>query len=112
MGTLLAGVDGVGDGKGAPIGTGSGNQRGRGGGGRKTGGRLDTTLFFGTEARGNRFVFVVDNSSSMKGGRLEMAVAELRRTIDALSPKQSFYVIFVSDQTYPMFYPEREPGLV
>jgi hypothetical protein len=48
----------------------------------------------------------------MKGGRLEMAVAELRRTIDALSPKQSFYVIFVSDQTYPMFYPEREPGLV
>jgi hypothetical protein len=106
IGTLLTGGGGMGDGKGARTGVGSGNQRGRGGaggGGRKAGSRLDATLFFGTEARGDRFVFVVDNSSSMKGGRLEMAVAELRRTIDALSPRQSFYVIFVSDQTYPMF---------
>ena len=69
-------------------------------------------MFFGTAAKGNRFVFVVDNSSSMKGGRLEMAVAELLRTVEGLSPRQSFYVIFVSDQTYPMFYPQREPTLV
>ncbi len=48
----------------------------------------------------------------MKNGRLEMAVAELVKTVNNLSPRQSFYVIFVSDQTYPMFYPAREPSLV
>ena len=73
---------------------------------------MDSTLFFGTEAKGNRFVFVVDNSSSMKGGRLEMAVAELVKTVEGLSPRQSFYVIFVSDKPYPMFYPQQEPSLV
>jgi hypothetical protein len=98
-----------------------GKGTGTGSGGGKAGGvpvsprnsnRLDSTLFFGTQARGNRFVFVVDNSSSMKGGRLEMAVTELVKTVEGLSPKQNFYVIFVSDQTYPMFYPQREPSLV
>ncbi len=77
-----------------------------------TGNRADSTFFFGTEAKGNRFVFIVDNSSSMKGGRLEMAVAELIRTVEGLTARQSFYVIFVSDQTYPMFYPQQEPTLV
>jgi hypothetical protein len=73
---------------------------------------MESTLFFGTAAKGNRFVFVVDNSSSMKGGRLEMAVAELVKTVEGLSAKQSFYVIFVSDKPYPMFYPQQEPTLV
>ena len=41
-----------------------------------------------------------------------MAVAELVKTVDGLSPRQSFYVIFVSDKTYPMFYPQQEPSLV
>jgi hypothetical protein len=70
------------------------------------GGRLGSAVFFGARSKGDRFVFVVDNSSSMKGGRLEAALAELTKTIDALSPRQSFYVIFVSDQTYPMFFPQ------
>jgi hypothetical protein len=70
------------------------------------GGEVGDAVFFGTRSVGNRFVFIVDNSSSMKGGRLQAAVAELLRTIDGLSPRQSFYVIFVSDQTYPMFYPQ------
>jgi hypothetical protein len=48
----------------------------------------------------------------MKGGRLELAVAELVKTVAGLSPRQSFYVIFVSDKTYPMFYPQQEPTLV
>ncbi len=78
----------------------------------RTGGRSEQTMFFGTAAKGNRFVFVVDNSSSMKGGRLEMAVAELIRTVNGLSPRQSFYVIFVSDKTYPMFYPRHETDMV
>jgi hypothetical protein len=76
------------------------------------GGRSGATTFFGTRSRGDRFVFVVDNSSSMKEGRLEAAIAELVRCIDALGPRQSFYVIFVSDQTYPMYYPQPAADLV
>jgi len=48
----------------------------------------------------------------MKGVRLETAVAELLRTVDALTPKQAFYVIFVSDKTYPMFYPSPAPQMI
>lgn len=76
------------------------------------GGAPGEAVFFGARSQGNRFVFVVDNSSSMKGGRLEQAVAELRRTVDALTPRQAFYVIFVSDQTYPMFFPQPATDLV
>jgi hypothetical protein len=57
-------------------------------------------------------VFVVDNSSSMKNGRLEAAIAELIRSVEGLSPRQSFYVIFVSDQIYPMFYPQAASDLL
>jgi hypothetical protein len=87
-------------------GTGTGLPGGKAGGAPispRIANRMDSTLFFGTQAKGNRFVFVVDNSSSMKGGRLEMATAELVRTVEGLSPRQSFYVIFVSDKPYPMF---------
>lgn len=81
-------------------------------GGGAPGGPMGEAVFFGARSKGTRFVFVVDNSSSMKGGRLEMATAELLRATEALSPKQSFYVIFVSDQVYPMFFPSREPDVV
>jgi hypothetical protein len=112
QGVLPAGVGGAGnDGQGAGASVAGG---GPGGVSKspRTGSRLESTLFFGTAAKGNRFVFVVDNSSSMKGGRLEMAVAELVKTVEGLSAKQSFYVIFVSDKTYPMFFPQQEPSLV
>jgi hypothetical protein len=66
------------------------------------GGGAGSTTFFGTKSAGDRFVFVVDNSSSMKDGRLEAAIAELVRSVEAMSRRQSFYVIFVSDQTYPI----------
>ncbi len=78
----------------------------------KPGGDLGTAIFFGARSKGNRFVFVIDNSSSMKGGRLDTARAELVKTVESLSTKQSFYVIFVSDQTYPMFYPLPERNLI
>jgi hypothetical protein len=57
-------------------------------------------------------VFVVDNSSSMKDGRLEAAIAELSRSVDAMGRRQAFYVIFVSDQPYPLFYPQPAPNLI
>jgi von Willebrand factor type A domain len=76
------------------------------------GGERGAAVFFGARSQGDRFVFVVDNSSSMKDGRLEAAIAELIRSVDALSPRQGFYVIFVSDQIYPMFYPQAAPDLL
>jgi hypothetical protein len=76
------------------------------------GGERGNAVFFGARSQGDRFVFVVDNSSSMKDGRLETAIAELVRTVDALSPRQAFYVIFVSDQIYPMFYPQAASDLL
>jgi hypothetical protein len=103
LGKLPSGVGGLGkDGQGAGAGL-AGGKPGSVGKSPRSGSRMDSTLFFGMAAKGNRFVFVVDNSSSMKGGRLEMAVAELVKTVEGLSAKQSFYVIFVSDKPYPMF---------
>jgi hypothetical protein len=76
------------------------------------GGERGNAVFFGARSQGDRFVFVVDNSSSMKDGRLEAAIAELIRSVEALSPRQAFYVIFVSDQIYPMFYPQAASDLL
>lgn len=91
----------------------SGGGRGDGsslaaGGGRGTAGdeaRLGTTNFFGTPARANRVVFLVDNSGSMKQGRMETTLFELARSVEAMGEKQEFYVVFYSDQAYPMLYP-------
>lgn len=78
------------------------------GGGRKGGGdgAGGSATFFGAEARGDRFAFVVDNSGSMQRGRLETTLLELGRSVSSLKPDQYFYVVFYSDQAYPMFYPE------
>ena len=58
------------------------------------------TRFFGVEAAGERFVFVVDNSTSMlDGGRLGRVHAELRRAIGQLKWPQAFYLIAFDSQT-------------
>ena len=61
--------------------------------------------FFGAEDRANRIVFVVDNSGSMQRGRMETALKELDYAVRRLSEDQEFYVLFYSDQAYPMFFP-------
>lgn len=58
--------------------------------------------FFGVRARGGTFVFVVDNSRSMIGGKFADAKAELANAIRRLSSGQSFYVIFFSGSTICM----------
>ncbi|MEX2168792.1 MAG: VWA domain-containing protein [Pirellulales bacterium] len=68
--------------------------------------------FFGARSRGNRFVFVVDNSGSMGEGRMETTLMELQRSVEALKEDQLFSIIFYSDQVYPMFYPESVEELV
>jgi hypothetical protein len=97
---------------GGPVGRGEGKGvHGGGGGGGVRGDAPGFSTFFGTRSQGDRFVFIVDNSSSMKDGRLEAALAELGRSVDALGRRQSFYVIFVADQVYPMFFPDRASEL-
>ncbi len=75
---------------------------GSGGGGQKSG----RAKFFGAQAQGDRFVFVVDNSRSMVDGRMETALLELTRSVEALTPKQFFYVILYSDKAYALFHPQ------
>jgi hypothetical protein len=83
-----------------------------GGEGEPGGGPTGSASFFGAKSQADRVVFVIDNSSSMKGGRLEAAVDELVRSVEAMTPRQAFYVIFVSDQPYPMYYPEPASALL
>jgi hypothetical protein len=69
-------------------------------------GEAPLAKFFGQEIEGRRIVFVLDNSGSMQGGRLETVIAELLRCVDLLREDQEFYVIFHSDMVYPLFYPD------
>jgi hypothetical protein len=48
----------------------------------------------------------------MVGGRFETALMELDRSVQQLSPKQSFYVVFYSDAAYRMFHPQPADDLV
>lgn len=69
-------------------------------------GGAPTAKFFGAEIAGRRIVFVLDNSGSMQGGRLETVIAELLNCLDRLRDDQEFYILFHSDVVYPMLYPD------
>ncbi|TWU59236.1 hypothetical protein Poly51_20220 [Rubripirellula tenax] len=67
---------------------------------------------FGSQMAATNYVFVIDNSNSMTRGRFETALHELVLTINRLTPKQRFYVIFYSDTAYPMMHPNAVLKLV
>lgn len=81
LGGVGEGLGGAGAGEGIGIGDGAG---GVGGGGAK---------FFGVEARGRRFIFIVDTSGSMQGSKLELLRRELNAAIDGLAEACQFLVI-------------------
>ncbi len=62
----------------------------------------EQTSFFGVRAKGKVFVFVIDCSGSMGGGRLARAKSELRRTIAQMRFPQKYLVIFYNDSTQIM----------
>ncbi|HTI50793.1 MAG TPA: VWA domain-containing protein [Planctomycetaceae bacterium] len=68
--------------------------------------------FFGTQGKGQSFVYIVDMSGSMAGDRFRRAIEELMRSINKLRPEQSFFVYFFNDRTYPLFDPRPPRGLV
>ena len=69
--------------------------------------------FFGAEANGNRFVFVIDSSASMRGPRWAALCRELIRAIQSLSPDQAFFIISFDSSAHPMFglMPQKEAFL-
>lgn len=84
------GVMRVGGGKG-PRGVPNGIPGGKGGAGR----------FFGVEARGTRFVYIVDASGSMsEHNAFAVAKSELRASLQQLDADQSFQVIFYNDEVF------------
>jgi hypothetical protein len=89
--------------------SGEGQSQGAGGEGTSEQG---ATSFFGAKSRANRIVFVLDNSNSMDDGRFATALMELARSVDALSPEQSFYVVLYSDTVYRLFHPHSAADLV
>lgn len=58
--------------------------------------------FFGQTGRGSRFVFVIDRSGSMKGGRFDAARFELIKSIRGLGDHESFSVVFYDSRATPM----------
>jgi len=63
-----------------------------------------TTQFFGTEASGNRFVFIIDASGSMSEGFLwQRAVIELGKSLGKLDENQEVMVLLYNSHTLPMF---------
>lgn len=90
---------GLGGGAGSSDGVGSGFGEGSGLGGAGSG----STRFFGVEARGSRFVYIVDVSGSMSSaGKLQSLQAELRESIEALIPAASFAVIMYNQAAMPL----------
>jgi hypothetical protein len=69
--------------------------------------------FFGVKAAGRRFVFIVDSSNSMRGGKFDAAKQELMYSIRRLSPDQAFYIIFFDANAERMLLPpSKEPPLL
>lgn len=61
--------------------------------------RVSNVQFFGVQAEGTTFCFLVDKSPSMKrDGAFESAIAELMRSISSLKPNQKYYVWFFSKE--------------
>lgn len=91
---LASGLGGIGPvGGGGDIG-GSGTDLGTGGSGLGGSGGGGGASFFGVEARGSRFAYIVDVSGSMQdGGRIESLRTRLRESIDGLAETADFIVI-------------------
>ncbi len=59
--------------------------------------------FFGIEARGNRFAYIVDVSGSMdREGRMAGMQAELSESISAMPEHVGFFVVFFADTAFPL----------
>ena len=68
--------------------------------------------FFGREVQANTVAFVIDASQSMSGMRFQRARTELVNALSKLEPNQRFFVVFYTNETYPMFFPDNTIELI
>ncbi|HAD57762.1 MAG TPA: hypothetical protein DCG12_00765 [Planctomycetaceae bacterium] len=54
----------------------------------------DSTSFMNIVSSGQSFVYVIDTSVSMGGGRLQLAMSQLKASLRMLKPRQTFQIIF------------------
>ncbi|MDA1230618.1 MAG: VWA domain-containing protein [Planctomycetota bacterium] len=87
----------------------NGTVSGAGGSNPKSAGNV---TFFGEEVQANSVAFVIDASASMAGTRFRRARTELISALHKLQPDQRFFVVFYTDQTYPLFYPDNTIELI
>ncbi len=66
-------------------------------------GRGRGASFFGSYAHGDRFVYVLDSSRSMKGDRWTYACNQLIDSLNGLKPEQEFFVICFDMETSFLF---------
>ncbi|MFO0833179.1 MAG: hypothetical protein U0637_15205 [Phycisphaerales bacterium] len=76
----------------------SGGPEGSMGGAGGTGGGGGTS-FFGVEAAGTRFAFIVDFSASMEGQKIARLKQELRESLDRMAETNEFIIVTFSDTT-------------
>ncbi len=57
------------------------------------------TSFFGVEAAGTRFAFIVDFSASMEGQKIARLKQELRESLDRMAETNEFIIVTFSDVT-------------
>ena len=82
---------------------GAGDVAGEGAGGSGIGGSgSGGASFFGVEARGNRFAYIVDISGSMAGARLTKLQSELVKSTDALLETSTFIIIPYESAAEPL----------
>ncbi len=99
-GDTLAGGEGLTTIAGGPTGGGdvSGTD-GIGGGPGGAGGGGGGTSFFGVEARGDRFAFIIDVSGSMLGDRIAELKSQLKSSVMELSETSTFIIVTFSTQS-------------
>lgn len=68
--------------------------------------------FFGKEVQANSVAFVIDASKSMSGTRFQRARTELLNALNKLEPNQTFFVVFYTNETFPMFFPDNTIKLI
>ncbi len=87
-------ADGLGGAGGGDIGEGEGLGAGGAGGGAAT--------FFGVEAQGTRFAYIVDVSGSMQGDKLAALKLELNGSIGAMLEHMSYFVVCFASAPQPL----------
>lgn len=80
------------------------------GAGQAMGNPAMSAQFFGVQATGNTFCYVVDNSASMKrDSAFEAAKSELIRSLSTMKPKQRYYIFFFGEEVQRMVLNGNQP---